>query len=506
MRFITTTCLLSLFVLAVGGCAGPNSTLGISPGNGLDEPAGESIQKVAEALEPALFLIRAGAGTGSGFLFGQLDTVVTNRHVVEGVALGETIYVRPVQKREDGFTDLGPEQPAILALKHPDLDLAIIRLQYSADGEPIQMASRDDGAYAMRGMKVLAHGFPSTLSPIVSDGIVSGHYRDPRSGAIFYLTDAALASGSSGGPVTDYQGKLVGMTTALYHYDKGETGFHWGFVLPADAIAQVVNDYQRGDVAPLNVGELVERIRSTQGTSGQIASLRKAFERVVNGSGTHRELLENLSQLMAETHPAIQIRSSEDFEEGLRAVLHMAEVSMRRSFDLARRDVPGSDQKVLSGLRTFIELLTRWHLEVTDDVGLQSPEDLENLLSTVINIYSESFREYAYRARNACIEFSGYERSDPTTKRTYEYWSAFTETEMMRRLIVMSGGMSEQAVQAANKVRGEAAFYRLRGALVELRRAQAEVGRVFERECAFVLQAKQKIEESGPPSSTPGEP
>ncbi len=75
------------------------------------------------------------------------------------------------------------------------------------------------------------------------------------------------------------------------------------------------------------------------------------------------------------------------------------------------------------------------------------------------------------------------------TKRTYEYWSAFTETEMMRRLIVLSGGMSERVVAAASRVHLEPEFYRLRGALMELKRSQAEVGKVFANECAFVLEA-----------------
>ena len=75
------------------------------------------------------------------------------------------------------------------------------------------------------------------------------------------------------------------------------------------------------------------------------------------------------------------------------------------------------------------------------------------------------------------------------TKRTYEYWSAFTETEMMRRLIVLSGGMSERVVAAASRVHQEPEFYRLRGALMELKRSQAAVGKVFANECAFVLEA-----------------
>ena len=51
-------------------------------------------------------------------------------------------------------------------------------------------------------------------------------------------------------------------------------------------------------------------------------------------------------------------------------MFHLAEVSMQRSFDLARRDVPGSNQKVLGALQEFMKLLSGWHLQVTDDLPL----------------------------------------------------------------------------------------------------------------------------------------
>lgn len=481
-------------LLWVASCA-PFHSSGTYPGDEGPDSIGKSpnqITRISEAIEPAIFLIRAGGGTGSAFLFGGPNTVVTNRHVVEAIALNGTVYLRPVVRREDGFTDLGEEVPAELTWKHPDLDLAILTLKDDPRRKPLISAPLEEGRYFRRGKKVLAHGFPSTLSPIVSDGVISGHYRDPRSGATFYLTDAALASGSSGGPITDYDGNLVGMTTALYNFDPGETGFHWGFALPASVIERLVREYQSGQSAPVDVEALLEQIRSAPGTRARIRSLRKAFEKVVNSSGTHRELLENLTVLMGQTRGLVRIQSRKEFDEGLRAVLYMAEVSMRRGFDLARRDVPGSDEQVLKGLRSFIELLTRWHLEMTDDMGLQSSEEMEDLFSTILNIYAESFKDYARRARRACVEFSTFKKGDPTAGRTYEYWSAFTETEMMRRLIVMSGGMSEMVVDAANQIRNEPQFYRLRGALLQLKRAQADVGHVFGNECAYLLKRGHK--------------
>ena len=213
----------------------------------VEEPAAEKpvISEVSDQVEPSLFFIRAGGGTGSGFLFRDPGLVATNRHVVEGVGLGGDVTLRPVIRRNDGFTDLGDELQGTLVLKHPDLDLALITLHQSWDAtplSPLQSSTR----YLGRGMAVIAHGFPSTLSPIVSDGILSGHYRDPRSGTIFYITDAALASGSSGGPVTNYTGELVGMTTGLYRFSEGEEGFNWGFILPSSVLEEVVDQYLEG--------------------------------------------------------------------------------------------------------------------------------------------------------------------------------------------------------------------------------------------------------------------
>ena len=460
------------------------------------------ISEVSDQVEPSLFFIRAGGGTGSGFLFRDPGLVATNRHVVEGVGLGEEVILRPVIRREDGFTDLGGELQGTLVLKHPDLDLALVTLNQSWDATPL-VPLKSSMKYLGRGMAVLAHGFPSTLSPIVSDGILSGHYRDPRSGTIFYITDAALASGSSGGPVTDYDGALVGMTTGLYRFSEGEEGFNWGFVLPASVLEGVVEKYLEGEEEVVAVEDLVAKVRNRESTEGQIRELRTGFVELVNRSGTHLELLENLTEYMVATRPIIRIQSASDFQEGLRTVFHLAEVSMQRSFDLARRDVPGSNQKVLGALQDFMKLLSGWHLQVTDELPLDTPRQLENMLSTVLNIYSASFREYAGRAKKACVAFSGYESSDPLTKRTYEYWSAFTETEMMRRLIVLSGGMSERVVAAASRVHQEPEFYRLRGALMELKKSQAAVGKVFANECAFVLEAHTARNPPNAPRANP---
>ena len=173
--------------------------------------------------------------------------------------------------------------------------------------------------------------------------------------------------------MTNYTGELVGMTTGLYRFSEGEEGFNWGFICHPPSWKRWSTSIWKGKGAVVSVEDLVDEVRKRESTEGQIRALRAGFVELVNRSGTHLELLENLTEYMLATRPVIRIQSATDFQEGLRTVFHLAEVSMQRSFDLARRDVPGSNQKVLGALQEFMKLLSGWIL-VTDDLPLDTPE------------------------------------------------------------------------------------------------------------------------------------
>jgi S1-C subfamily serine protease len=151
------------------------------------------------------------ASSGSGF-FIAADLVATNWHVVKG-AKGLRV------KRT---TDTEPV--AVLGVVAADLanDLAIIQLKAPATGVPLALSE----VIPRRGARVFAFGSPRLLEATMSDGIVSAE-RDLEGAQRIQMT-AAVSPGSSGGPVTDTCGHVVGIA-----YMKVRDSEALNFAIPA---------------------------------------------------------------------------------------------------------------------------------------------------------------------------------------------------------------------------------------------------------------------------------
>lgn len=162
------------------------------------------------------------AGQGSGFVIdGRI--IVTNHHVIQE---GSDISVRFSNREWAEATLLGSD---------PHSDLAVLAVDDSVTfPDPLEFVDEP----APVGEKVLAIGSPFDLSNSLSQGIVSGRNRSiPGPGS--YLvpdtiqTDVALNPGSSGGPIVDLNGRVVGIVVA----NQGETV---GFAISAELAKRVI--------------------------------------------------------------------------------------------------------------------------------------------------------------------------------------------------------------------------------------------------------------------------
>ena len=170
-------------------------------------PAGpmDSVAVAARAL-PGTVTIQVGRATGSGFVLDDQGRILTNNHVVAGVANGATIRV--------DFAD-GRRQTATLVGRSPSYDLAVIKVKPAGYLRPLVTGDSD----ALRiGQPVLALGAPLGLSESVSQGIVSavdrpvvvqadGNADSPFAFINGIQTDAAINPGNSGGPLVDAQAR-----------------------------------------------------------------------------------------------------------------------------------------------------------------------------------------------------------------------------------------------------------------------------------------------------------
>jgi hypothetical protein len=150
-------------------------------------------------------------GLGSGVVTGT-GTVVTNCHVATA---GGSLSVR-----------VGAEQYSA-SVEIADEEYDLCRLSVTGLSAPaVTLASADS---LKTGQKVYAIGAPQGLDLTISDGIVSG-MRDLPQGRVIQTT-APISPGSSGGPLFDAYGRLVGIMTFQH-----KTGQNLNFAVPADWI------------------------------------------------------------------------------------------------------------------------------------------------------------------------------------------------------------------------------------------------------------------------------
>ena len=93
------------------------------------------------------------------------------------------------------------------------------------------------------GDRVLAIGNPFGVGQTVTSGIVSALGRDQlgiNTFENFIQTDAAINPGNSGGALTDEQGRLLGINTAIYSRSGGSLGI--GFAIPVNVARQALQD------------------------------------------------------------------------------------------------------------------------------------------------------------------------------------------------------------------------------------------------------------------------
>jgi len=155
---------------------------------------------------------------GSGFLIAASGLIVTNDHVIAGarrilVILHDQTVLR-----------------ARLVGRDRTGDLALLQVDA---GHELPFVRWGDSAAVPVGAWVLAIGNPFGLGGTVTAGIVSARGRDIHDGigSGFIQTDAPINRGSSGGPLFDMQGRVIGVNTAIYAPSGGSIGI--GFAIPA---------------------------------------------------------------------------------------------------------------------------------------------------------------------------------------------------------------------------------------------------------------------------------
>jgi len=196
----------------------------------------DSIPEIVAKAKPAIVEIVVTDATGApktlgtGFFVSPDGLVVTNFHVVQGASSIAAI-------NNNGAVFLFQKTVA----QPPGVDLAILKFQ--ANDVPFLKLGRSIDK--VEGETVIVIGSPTSLTRSVSDGIISA-FRENRS--LIQIT-APISQGSSGSPVMDEKGEVIGVATL-----ENTQGQNWNFAIAVEkvsaALMQPPNEHFSGPTLP----------------------------------------------------------------------------------------------------------------------------------------------------------------------------------------------------------------------------------------------------------------
>lgn len=212
-------------------------------------PTSERFTRVIEIVSPnvvAVDVVRLATDStmpnqalqesGSGVLvtLEQFEGIyaITNNHVIQSgrpiditVTLADARILQPTKVWRD-----------------PASDIAILKMPF----DTLPHAQLGDSDRVAVGQWVLAFGSPFGLNQTVTQGIISARNRgqislgDTIRIKEFLQTDAAINPGSSGGPLVDLQGKVIGINAAIASNNGNNSGV--SFSIPSNLVRRIARE------------------------------------------------------------------------------------------------------------------------------------------------------------------------------------------------------------------------------------------------------------------------
>ncbi len=166
-----------------------------------------------------------GISLGSGFIINEEGYILTNAHVAANAT-----DIRVVLSGDD------QQIPAKIIGMDPLTDTALLKAEA---GFPLQALPLGDSDALKVGEMVIAIGNPLGLTHTMTSGLISAKQRviPGKDGQVldFLQTDSAINPGSSGGPLINLYGEVIGVNTAII-----SDAQLVGFAIPMNTVKEVM--------------------------------------------------------------------------------------------------------------------------------------------------------------------------------------------------------------------------------------------------------------------------
>jgi S1-C subfamily serine protease len=216
---------------------GEGSATGGAPAN---------LEELSAMATAAVVLIEVDIGKksrqGSGFIVTQDGVILTNHHVIRD-ATNATVRLAS----GDVY-----DRVSVMATDERR-DLAVLKV--SGFSLPTLGLGNSDSVHI--GMDVVAIGSPMGLENTVSTGIVSGRRTEPRGFRLIQIS-APASTGSSGGPVLNREGRVIGIAASQFR-----SGQNLNFAVPINYARGMLSEVDGDPLAVLGATDLSAPDEST---------------------------------------------------------------------------------------------------------------------------------------------------------------------------------------------------------------------------------------------------
>lgn len=185
---------------------------------------------VYEKVTPSVVVIDAditdGISSGTGVIIDKSGIILTSSHVIENTKdIDITLYNNEKYKAK------------LIAVMGENNDLALLKIEPK---KALQTIKLGDSKKVKVGQKVLAIGNPFGFNGTLTTGIISRIDYERNK----IQTDAAINPGSSGGPLVNMDGEVIGINQSIYNPDNNKSNIGIGFAVPVNAAKRLISEFQ----------------------------------------------------------------------------------------------------------------------------------------------------------------------------------------------------------------------------------------------------------------------